>query len=56
MKLVEERAPGGFPPGTTVDDVIAPEEIREVTEGYRRTAGFALAALSSGRSLADETY
>jgi len=36
--------------------VISPEEILEVTEGYRRTAGFALAALSEGRSLADLSY
>ena len=53
MKLVEERAPDGF---THIDDVISPDEILEVTDGYRRTAGFALAALSTGASLADETY
>jgi 2-polyprenyl-6-methoxyphenol hydroxylase-like FAD-dependent oxidoreductase len=53
MKLVEERAPDGF---ADIADVITPDEIAEVTDGYRRTAGFALAALSDGTSLADRTY
>ncbi|MEQ1701701.1 MAG: FAD-dependent monooxygenase, partial [Ilumatobacteraceae bacterium] len=53
MQLVEERAPDGF---TDIDDVISPEEILQVTEGYRRTAGFALAALADGTSLADREY
>lgn len=53
MKLVEERAPDGF---ADIADVITPDEIAEVTEGYRRTAGFALAALADGVSLADRTY
>jgi 2-polyprenyl-6-methoxyphenol hydroxylase-like FAD-dependent oxidoreductase len=53
MSLVEQRAPDGF---AAIGDVISPEEILEVTEGYRRTAGFALAALSEGRSLADLSY
>ncbi len=53
MQLVEERAPHGF---TSIDDVITPDEIAAVTEGYRRTAGFALAALHDGTSLADRTY
>jgi len=53
MKLVEERAPDGF---TDIADVISPAEIAQVTEGYRRTAGFALSALRSGRSLLDEPY
>jgi 2-polyprenyl-6-methoxyphenol hydroxylase-like FAD-dependent oxidoreductase len=53
MKLVEERAPDGF---TDIADVITPEEIAEVTEGYRRTAGFALASLADGVSLADRDY
>ena len=53
MQLVEERAPDGF---THIDDVIAPDEISAVTEGYRRTAGFALAALADGVSLADLSY
>jgi 5-methylphenazine-1-carboxylate 1-monooxygenase len=46
MKLVEERAPGGF---ERISDVISDEEILSVTEEYRRTAGFALTALADGR-------
>ena len=53
MRLVHERAPGGF---DHIDDVISPEEILDVTDGYRRTAGFALEALSSGVSLVDDDY
>ena len=53
MKLVEERAPDGF---ADIADVITPDEIAEVTEGYRRTAGFSLAALRRGTSLIDEPY
>ena len=53
MQLVEERAPDGF---ADIADVITPDEIAEVTEGYRRTAGFALATLADGVSLADRTY
>jgi 2-polyprenyl-6-methoxyphenol hydroxylase-like FAD-dependent oxidoreductase len=53
MRLVEERAPRGF---TDIADVISPDEIASVTEGYRRTAGFALAALADGTSLADRSY
>ena len=53
MQLVEQRAPDGF---ADIADVITPEEIAEVTEGYRRTAGFALAALADGVSLADRDY
>jgi 5-methylphenazine-1-carboxylate 1-monooxygenase len=44
MRLVEERAPDGF---ASIHDVISPEEILEATDGYRTTAGFALAALSN---------
>jgi 2-polyprenyl-6-methoxyphenol hydroxylase-like FAD-dependent oxidoreductase len=51
MKLVEERAPDGF---DDIDEVISREEISRVTEGYRRTAGFALAAMARGVSLLDE--
>ena len=36
MRLVHERAPEGF---DHINDVISPEEILEVTNGYRRTAG-----------------
>ena len=53
MRLVHERAPEGF---DHINDVISPEEILEVTNGYRRTAGFALEALSSGVSLIDGNY
>jgi 2-polyprenyl-6-methoxyphenol hydroxylase-like FAD-dependent oxidoreductase len=53
MKLVEERAPEGF---ADIADVITPKEIAEVTEEYRRTAGFSLAALKRGQSLLDEPY
>jgi 2-polyprenyl-6-methoxyphenol hydroxylase-like FAD-dependent oxidoreductase len=53
MRLVHERAPEGF---DHIDDVISPKEILEVTDGYRRTAGFALEALSSGVSLIDGNY
>ena len=53
MRLVHERAPRGF---DHIDDVISPGEILDVTDGYRRTAGFALEALSSGVSLVDDDY
>ena len=53
MLLVEQRAPEGF---AEISDVITPQEIAEVTEGYRRTAGFSLAALQRGTSLLDEPY
>jgi 5-methylphenazine-1-carboxylate 1-monooxygenase len=53
MLLVEQRAPGGF---DDINEVITSEEIAKVTEGYRRTAGFSLAALRKGRSLVDEPY
>jgi 5-methylphenazine-1-carboxylate 1-monooxygenase len=52
MQLVEERAPDGF---ASLGDVISADEIQEVTEGYRRTAGFALSALQRP-SLADLPY
>ncbi|MDA0300242.1 MAG: flavin-dependent oxidoreductase [Actinobacteria bacterium] len=53
MRLVHERAPHGF---DSIDDVISQDEILEVTDGYRRTAGFALEALASGKSLIDGNY
>jgi len=53
MMLVEERAPHGF---TNIAEVITPEEIAEVTEEYRRTAGFSLAALQHRASLLDDPY
>jgi 5-methylphenazine-1-carboxylate 1-monooxygenase len=53
MQLVEERAPDGF---GTINDVITPQEILDATDGYRATAGFALASLADGISLADRSY
>lgn len=53
MQLVEQRAPDGF---DRLDDVITRDEILQVTDGYRRTAGFALEALAEGVSLADRDY
>lgn len=53
MRLVEERAPDGF---DDIADVITPAEIAEVTEDYRRTAGFSLAALERGMSLLEEPF
>jgi 5-methylphenazine-1-carboxylate 1-monooxygenase len=53
MRLVEERAPDGF---ERIGDVITPEEIAAVTDGYRQTAGFALQALRNPTSLADRDY
>ena len=53
MQLVEERAPDGF---ADVADVITPEEIAEVTERYRTTAGFSLTALQRGTSLVEDPY
>ena len=52
MQLVHERAPDGF---DDIDTVITRAEIDEVTEAYRRTAGFALQALRDDpRSLIDQ--
>jgi 2-polyprenyl-6-methoxyphenol hydroxylase-like FAD-dependent oxidoreductase len=53
MKLVEERAPDGF---DDIADVISRDEIAQVTEQYRATAGFSLAALQRGTSLLEEPY
>ncbi len=53
MLLVEQRAPDGF---EDIASVITPEEIAEVTEGYRRTAGFSLAALARSASLLDDPF
>jgi 2-polyprenyl-6-methoxyphenol hydroxylase-like FAD-dependent oxidoreductase len=53
MQLVEERAPDGF---VDIADVITPEEIAEVTERYRTTAGFSLTALQRGTSLVEDPY
>jgi 5-methylphenazine-1-carboxylate 1-monooxygenase len=53
MQLVEERAPGGF---QSLSDVITPAEILEVTDGYRKMAGFSLQQLHDRPSLADLRY
>jgi 2-polyprenyl-6-methoxyphenol hydroxylase-like FAD-dependent oxidoreductase len=53
MKLVEERAPFGF---MSINNIITPAEILQVTEGYRATAGFALKELNEGMSLATRRY
>jgi 2-polyprenyl-6-methoxyphenol hydroxylase-like FAD-dependent oxidoreductase len=53
MQLVEQRAPDGF---DRLDDVISRDEIMAVTDGYRRTAGFAVEAMADGVSLADRDY
>ena len=53
MQLVEERAPAGF---AELGDVITPDEILEVTEGYRKMAGFSLQQLHDRPSLADIRY
>ena len=42
MQLVEECAPDGLR-GTALHEVISPDEILAVTEGYRTTAGFGVA-------------
>jgi 5-methylphenazine-1-carboxylate 1-monooxygenase len=53
MQLVEERAPDGF---ADIAAVITSDEIAAVTEQYRTTAGFSLAALRRGTSLIDDPY
>lgn len=53
MTLVEERAPDGF---RDINDVITPDEVLQVTEGYRRAAGFAMADLNERPSLGTAAY
>lgn len=53
MQLVEQRAPSGF---TELSDVITPDEIIEVTDGYRKMAGFSLQQLRDRPSLAEMQY
>ncbi len=53
MQLVEERAPLGF---DQLTDVISPAEILEVTDGYRKMAGFSLQQLHDRPSLAEMRY
>ena len=52
MQLVHERAPDGF---SDINSVITRDEIDQVTEAYRSTAGFTLSALEADpRSLIDQ--
>ncbi len=51
--LVTARSPDGF---LDIADVISPGEILHVTDGYRRTAGFAMDVLHHAESLADRKY
>ena len=53
MQLVEQRAPDGF---AELSDVISPHEILEVTDGYRKMAGFSLQQLHDRPSLAEIQY
>jgi 2-polyprenyl-6-methoxyphenol hydroxylase-like FAD-dependent oxidoreductase len=53
MQLVEERAPDGF---ERLSDVITPDEILAVTDGYRKMAGFSLQQLHDRPSLAEMRY
>ena len=53
MQLVEQRAPDGF---GQLSDVISPDEIVEVTDGYRKMAGFSLQQLHDRPSLAAMQY
>ncbi len=53
MQLVEERAPNGF---ERLSDVITPDEILDVTDGYRKMAGFSLQQLHDRPSLAELQY
>lgn len=53
MQLVEERAPQGF---ERLSEVITPDEILEVTDGYRKMAGFSLQQLHERPSLAEMQY
>ncbi len=53
MQLVEERAPDGF---ARLSDVITPDEILEVTDGYRKMAGFSLQQLHDRPSPAELQY
>lgn len=50
MQLVEERAPDGF---GRLQDVIAPAELEEIADRYKRVAGFAISELNTRPSLAD---
>jgi 2-polyprenyl-6-methoxyphenol hydroxylase-like FAD-dependent oxidoreductase len=48
MELVEARAPNGF---TNLDDVVSREELEEISNSYKRTAGFDPELLNNRPSL-----
>ena len=48
LALVEQRAPNGF---TTLGDVISPNELAQIAELYKHTAGFDAAMLNNRPSL-----
>jgi 2-polyprenyl-6-methoxyphenol hydroxylase-like FAD-dependent oxidoreductase len=50
MQLVEERAPDGF---ERLEDVIGPDELKVIADGYKRIAGFSMRELNDRPSLAD---
>ncbi|MEP7046936.1 MAG: flavin-dependent oxidoreductase [Ilumatobacteraceae bacterium] len=53
MQLVEQRAPEGF---GQLSDVITSDEVLQVTDGYRKMAGFSLQQLHDRPSLAEMRY
>jgi 2-polyprenyl-6-methoxyphenol hydroxylase-like FAD-dependent oxidoreductase len=52
MQLVEDRAPGGF---ASLHDVVSPEELQRIADGYKSVAGFAIRELNDRPSLAEPT-
>ncbi len=48
LELVEERAPDGF---ANLDDVVSREELEEISQSYKRTAGFDPETLNNRPSL-----
>jgi 5-methylphenazine-1-carboxylate 1-monooxygenase len=48
MEIVADRAPNGF---TNIDDVISQAELEEISNAYKRTAGFDPALLNDRPSL-----
>ena len=53
MQLVEDRAPEGF---ARLHDVVSEQELRDISDGYKRIAGFAIAELNERESLAAARY
>jgi 5-methylphenazine-1-carboxylate 1-monooxygenase len=52
LQVVEERAPNGF---SKLSEAISEQEIREISMGYKKAAGFAISTLQSKPSL-DSTF